>query len=91
MGCWDGMVCHHLNISGKKASGIDRSNIGFDARAMNGGVDLRQMDASDLKFEDNCFDVVYSYDAFEHFSNPADVLSEMYRVTKQGGYIYLEF
>ena len=91
LGCWDGMVCCHLNKKGKKAYGIDNKEIGFDHRAISEGVVLMVMDASDLKFEDNYFDVVFSYDAFEHFSDPASVLSESYRVIKPGGYIYLEF
>jgi len=91
LGCWDGMVCCHLNRQGKKACGIDNREIGFDKRALREGVDLRVMDASDLKFENNWFDIVFSYDAFEHFSDPASVLSEIYRVIKPGGYIYLEF
>ena len=44
-----------------------------------------------LAFENDSFDVVFSYDSFEHFSDPASVLSEIYRVTKPGGCIYLEF
>jgi SAM-dependent methyltransferase len=91
LGCWDGMVCCHLNRQGKKAYGIDNRETGFDNRAISEGVDLRVMDASDLRFENNYFDVVFSYDAFEHFSDPESVLSEIYRVIKPGGYIYLEF
>lgn len=91
LGCWDGMVCYHLKKQGKKAYGIDNKGIGFDNLALSEGVDLRMMDASDLKFVGNYFDVVFSYNGFEHFSDPASVLSESYRVIKPGGYIYLGF
>lgn len=91
LGCWDGMVTYHLQKSGKTACGIDNRDIGFDHRALNDGADLRMMDAAQLTFPDHTFDVVFSYDAFEHFSDPKAVLSEIYRVTKPGGYIYLEF
>jgi SAM-dependent methyltransferase len=91
LGCWDGMVTFHLQKLGKIACGIDNRAIGFDQRAINQRTDLRMMDASNMKFEDHSFDVVFSYDSFEHFSDPASVLQEIYRVTKPGGYIFLEF
>jgi SAM-dependent methyltransferase len=91
LGCWDGMVCYHLNQHGKNAYGVDNRGNGFDKRAVEEGVDLRVMDAANLKFRNDCFDVVFSYDSFEHFSDPAGVLSEIYRVSRVGGYIYLEF
>ncbi|MFH4968054.1 class I SAM-dependent methyltransferase [Gaetbulibacter sp. M240] len=91
LGCWDGMVSYHLMKKGKKAIGIDNRNEGFDSRALIDKVCLIQMDASDLKLKDNSVDLVFSYDAFEHFSNPEKVMSEIYRVLKPNGYIYLEF
>ncbi|MBS1535839.1 MAG: methyltransferase domain-containing protein [Bacteroidetes bacterium] len=91
LGCWDGMVTYHLQKLGKKVCGIDARDIGFDARALQNGTDLRKMDAAELAFSDQSFDFVFSYDAFEHFADPSAVLSEIYRVTRHGGYIYLEF
>lgn len=49
------------------------------------------MDAADQQFDDETFDFVFSYDAFEHVASPADVLSEAARVLKKGGYLYLDF
>lgn len=37
------------------------------------------------------FDVVISHDSFEHFSQPAEVLAEMVRVTRPGGRILIKF
>lgn len=50
-----------------------------------------QMNAVDLKFEDESFDFVFSHDAFEHVGSPEDVLREAMRVVRKGGYIYLDF
>ena len=91
LGCWDGMVSCHLKRKGKTAFAIDNRDEGFDKRAKDEGVELKKMDATDLKFNNNFFDAVFSYDTFEHFSDPESVLNEIYRVTKSGGYIYLEF
>jgi ubiquinone/menaquinone biosynthesis C-methylase UbiE len=49
------------------------------------------MDAHHLQFKDETFDVVFSYSAFEHFTNPEMVLQEAIRVARTGGYIYLKF
>lgn len=91
LGCWDGMVSCHLAGKGLKATGIDARDEGFDKRAIEGGAKLLKMDAAGLDFEDDSFDLVFSYDAFEHFSNPSNVFDEVYRVVKAGGYIYLDF
>lgn len=91
LGCWDGMVSCCLCRKGKKATAIDNRDAGFDKRASREGVSLLQMDAADLRFEDESFDFVFSYDAFEHFVSPEDVLREAIRVVRKGGYIYLEF
>jgi len=44
-----------------------------------------------MQFEDETFDFVFSYDAFEHFAAPENVLREAIRVVRKRGYIYLEF
>ena len=91
LGCSDGMVGRHLQALGKSAFGIDNRASSFDERAINAGVGLIQADAEDLSFDDAAFDVALSYNSFEHFADPAQVLSEIYRVVRSQGYIYLEF
>lgn len=91
LGCWDGMVCSGLCLEGKSATAIDSRDDGFDARASRAGARLLRMDAAQLDFADECFDFVYSYDAFEHFASPEAVLREAIRVVKAGGFIYLDF
>ena len=91
LGCWDGMTCCSLQRLGKITTAIDNRTDGFDERAARQGVILLQMDAADLKFDDESFDIVFSYDAFEHFAEPESVLREAIRVVKPGGYIYLFF
>jgi|GEM_PF-4512148 len=50
-----------------------------------------QADASRLPLEDRTVDIVVSYWSFEHFANYRQALSEMARVLRPGGYVYLEF
>jgi ubiquinone/menaquinone biosynthesis C-methylase UbiE len=91
LGCWDGMVSCVLQRLGKTTVASDISSEGFDKRAIREGVLLIKMDAHHLQFEDETFDVVFSYNAFEHFTNPEMVLREAIRVVRMGGYIYLKF
>lgn len=91
LGCWDAMVSCFLKQNGKEATAIDNRDSGFDIRAAKQGVKLLQMNAADMQFEDESFDFIFSYDAFEHFSSPETVLREAIRTVKKGGYIYLEF
>ena len=91
LGCGDGMVSCCLCRKGKKATAIDTRDAGFDERAVHEGTSLLQMDAADLQFESESFDFVFSYNAFEHFASPENVLREAIRVVRKGGYIYLVF
>jgi SAM-dependent methyltransferase len=91
LGCGEGVVSHVLWKEGVRAAGIDVRGEVFDSRALAAGVDLREMDAASLAFRDGAFDLVYSFDAFEHFPHPERVLAEALRVTRPGGLIYLDF
>jgi len=91
LGCWDGMVCAALQQTGKVTTGVDARSTGFDQRARDAGVHLGCMDAEALEFPPDNFDVAFSYNAFEHFRHPDRVLTEMLRVVKPGGLIWLEF
>jgi len=44
-----------------------------------------RMDAGDMTFQDEQFDVVYSQAVFEHLPDPKGVISEVCRVLKPGG------
>lgn len=91
LGCFDGMVCAALQQQGKRATATDLSPEGFDERLESAGVAHFAMDAADLQFEDDSFDFVFSYDAFEHISDPAAALREALRVCRPGGSIFLVF
>lgn len=49
-------------------------------------VDLRVMDATKLDFDDDTFDLVYSFHALEHIDDPGRALEEMRRVLAADGH-----
>lgn len=91
LGCWDGMVSGCLAERGIDATAIDYRDVGFEERAKAMGAKLLQMDASKLEFADDGFDLVFSYDAFEHVRSPEAVLKEALRVVRPGGLVYFDF
>jgi SAM-dependent methyltransferase len=91
LACMDGMTAAALQKQGKQCWGVDLNGRNFDPRARAAGVHLEEMDAMALSFPNDRFDVVYSFNAFEHFSDPERALDEALRVTRSGGYVYLHF
>ena len=91
LACADGMVSYHLARAGAQATALDLSDALFDDRARHAGVRLVEADAAALPFPDAAFDLVCSFNAFEHVADPDAVLREAIRVTKPGGVVYLLF
>lgn len=55
-------------------------------------INLQTCDITDgLPFEDCHFDLVVSYNSFEHFPDPTKAFAEAMRVSKQGGLLHFEF
>jgi SAM-dependent methyltransferase len=91
VGSGDGMVSHALMGRGFTATAIDLAADRFHARAVESGVRFVNGDASAMPFDEHRFDLVASYNAFEHFADPGQVLSELIRITRPGGTIHLAF
>jgi len=89
VGAGDGMLGVALKAVGHNVELIDQEDWRH-AQAL--GVPLTLADCCNgLPFASDSFDLSCSYNSFEHFSNPEKVFSEMLRVTKPGGWIYIEF
>jgi SAM-dependent methyltransferase len=89
--CADGMVSYHLAGAGARATALDLTDALFDDRARKAGVRLVQADAVEMPFPAGQFDLVCSFNAFEHVADPEAVLAEAARVTQPGGAVYLLF
>jgi len=54
-------------------------------------LNVQRMAAGDLSFASNSFDFVYSFEVFEHISNPDAALEEIVRVLRPGGVACISF
>lgn len=82
----------HLELypKGSRITGIDLSEPMLERareRAMRSGIDARllQMDATDLRFDSDAFDVVYAPYVLSVVPDPVAVFREMWRVCRPGG------
>jgi ubiquinone/menaquinone biosynthesis C-methylase UbiE len=53
------------------------------------GMNIKCMNAEHMDFPDGTFDVIVSMNVFEHISDLPKVISEMFRVLKENGVIYI--
>ncbi|MEO5367147.1 MAG: methyltransferase domain-containing protein [Magnetococcus sp. WYHC-3] len=91
VGCGDGMVSAVLARRGFRALAGDYSARGVDARCRAWGAQFVRLDAGRLPLPAACMDLVFSFDAFEHFPAPDLALEEMIRVCRPGGLLFLDF
>lgn len=85
------MIAYYLS----KNNNVLKTNIDDNERKFikeNKNLKFKLEDATELSFPDNTFDMTYSISVIEHiYEKYSEAISEMIRVTKKGGYIYLTF
>ena len=90
LGCGTGLILEKVAEVAKEAVGIDLSE-GMSRRARERGLDVRIGSVCDLPFEDDEFDLTYSFKVFAHVANIDAAVREAARVTRPGGHLLLEF
>jgi SAM-dependent methyltransferase len=91
IGCGKGAILHHLQQAGHAMTGIDvdAAAIAY-CRATYPELAAAVASGDDLQFPDRSFDVVLSFDVFEHISDSNRHLREVKRVLKPGGRYLLQ-
>lgn len=88
VGCGQGPALAEFKKHGIAATGI---TLGADVATCRAkGFDVREMDMSDLDFEDASFDFVWCRHALEHSVFPYFTLAEFNRLLTPGGLLYVE-
>jgi SAM-dependent methyltransferase len=88
VGCGQGLALEQFRAAGFQPIGV---TMGEDAEICRAkGFDIREQDFSFLDFDDATFDLIWCRHAIEHSVFPYFMLSEMHRMLKPGGLLYVE-
>jgi len=87
-GCGEGFFTNELTKRGARVTGVDYAEAGIElARERFRGIDFRVGDASTLtKFKEESFDAVLLIDVLEHVSKQDELVNDIKRILKSGGY-----
>ena len=86
IGCGIGSIVSELKGQGYDITGTDISSQAIDYGLKKyGDIKLQVQPAEDLQFEEHTFDIVLSFDLFEHIARVDRHISEVHRVLKEGG------
>lgn len=90
IGCGIGMDSFQMASHGLKVTGVDLTEVAvetvrqrFSSKGLPGQFEVA--DATQLAFEDNRFDYVYSFGVLHHTQDTEKSIREVYRVLKPGG------
>lgn len=86
IGSGRGALLKNLRTRGVNVIGIEPNEaLANDARPLHGSLPLARMSGAMLGFPDNAFDLVISFDVFEHIADSDTHISEVRRVLRPGG------
>ena len=91
IGCGCGGLLSHLRSQGLNAIGVEINREKVErGQEIYGPQPIEIVNSEVLPFEDNSFDIVLSFDVFEHIPDSDGHLQEVARVLKPGGYYLLQ-
>jgi SAM-dependent methyltransferase len=89
VGCGTGLILERVSRFARRARGVDLSP-GMLDRARARGLEVEEADAATLPFDDDAFDVAYSFKVLSHVGDLGACLREMARVVKPGGHLVFD-
>jgi 2-polyprenyl-3-methyl-5-hydroxy-6-metoxy-1,4-benzoquinol methylase len=88
VGCGFGLTVYEANKRGFRADGIDISQRFLKLAREKLGLTLKQGRLEDMHFPDGTYDGVICWDVLEHVHNPLEILTEIRRIVRPGGYLF---
>jgi ubiquinone/menaquinone biosynthesis C-methylase UbiE len=94
VGIGSGIATQMFAEAGARVTGVDLTEWAVETTRRRLGAfgleaDVRQADAEALPFDDESFDLVFSWGVIHHSSNMDQALRELVRVTRRGGQVVL--
>lgn len=90
VGCSDGYMVKIFKESGKEATGINDFLYPTDYLYIEEHkLDIRVMDMHCMELRNDSYDAVWCRHTLEHSFAPLQVLAEIFRVTRKGGYLFI--
>jgi SAM-dependent methyltransferase len=90
VGCETGRTLERIAPLARRLVGVEVEDVGR-RRESSEAIEIVEAEADALPFEDEQFDVVYSFKTLPHVPNVESSIREMARVTRPGGRLLLEF
>ncbi len=90
VGCGTGLIMRGLEETAGRITGLDISP-GMLKEARERGFEVVEGNAEQLPFDDESFDLVYSFKVLAHVPDIVKAMKEMGRVLRPGGYLVAEF
>ena len=90
VGCFRGDILFGAKQKSWDVHGIEISEKAAEYAKDNYNIDINVGSLFDAKYESNFFDVISMFDVIEHLSDPNGYLSEINRILRPGGLLYLD-
>ncbi len=89
IGCSVGFLLNEARNCGWEVAGVELSQWAVQYAKKNFDLKLYNTNLEEADIPNDCYDVVIMQDTIEHLLNPKIVLSEIHRILKPGGILYV--
>lgn len=89
VGCGTGEFLDLAYKQGWQPKGVETSEYAVNYAKGNYNIEVFSDDLGDVRFPDKYFDVITMWDSIEHLPDPRKELSEINRILKTGGLVYI--